>query len=217
MKLRNSFRIPVSPEQAWPVLNDVPRVARCAPGAQLLEQRENGAYAGTIGVRLGPVALSFKGTFIYLERDDAARRVLAEASGEEAKARGTARAQVAFVLVADGAGSRVDVDTDLQLAGSIAQYGRGAALIQSTAQVLIDQFATNLARELTAAPPDAPEPVAAPVVDAPGVAPEAAAAPVAAAPPPPAPAPPAEARPISGFTLLWKGFLAWLRGLLGGR
>ena len=83
MKIRNSFRIPLPPDQAWAVLNDIPRIAGCAPGAELLEQRPDGAYVGTVAVRLGPVALSFKGTFAYKDRDDAARRVVAEASGSD--------------------------------------------------------------------------------------------------------------------------------------
>jgi carbon monoxide dehydrogenase subunit G len=236
MKISNSFRIPIPPDQAWEVLNDVPRVARCAPGAQLLEQREDGAYVGTVAVRLGPVALSFMGTFAYKEKDAAAHRVVAEAAGNEAKARGTARAQVVFGLFPDAAGTRVDVETDLQLAGSIAQYGRGAALIQSTAQVLINQFAANLAKEFAATGAPAPSAV--------GAAPSAAAAPApqptleaatvpmeatevgqpqrpaAQTPAAPAPAaqtyvPPPAAKPISLTSVLWTALLSWLRGLFG--
>ena len=33
MELEHSFVIPVPPEQAWPVLLDVERVAPCMPGA----------------------------------------------------------------------------------------------------------------------------------------------------------------------------------------
>ena len=44
MKIRNSFRIPLPPDQAWAVLNDIPRIAGCAPGAELLEQRPDGAF-----------------------------------------------------------------------------------------------------------------------------------------------------------------------------
>jgi carbon monoxide dehydrogenase subunit G len=234
MKISNSFRIPVPPDQAWDVLNDVPRVARCAPGAQLLEQREDGAYVGTVAVRLGPVALSFKGTFSYKEKDPVARRVVAEAAGNEAKARGTARANVVFVLAPDPVGTKVDVDSDVQLAGSIAQYGRGAALIQSTAQVIIDQFATNLAKEFNAGTPAAavvesvPEVVAEVPAAEPVVAPAAetvvapAAEPVTA-PVPPAPvtpkvfAPAPVAKPISMTSVLWQGFLGWLKGLFGGK
>jgi hypothetical protein len=180
VQIRNVFRIPVPPDQAWVVLNDVPRVARCAPGAQLLEQRDDGSHVGTVAVRLGPVALSFKGTFAYKEKDEAAHRVVAEASGNEAKARGTARALVTFQLAPDGEGTKVNVESDVQLAGPIAQYGRGAALIQSTAQAIIDQFAANLSKQIMAGGVEPmPEP-AAPALSS--AAPEAEARTPAAAP-----------------------------------
>jgi uncharacterized protein len=148
MKIHNEFTVPVPPAQAWTMLMDVPRIARCAPGAQLLEQSEDGTYVGTISVKLGPVLLNFKGKLIYREVDEANHRVVAEASGSETKARGSAQASVAFVLVDAAEGTRVLVDTDVQLAGSIAQYGRGAALIQNTAQVIMNEFARNFAAQL---------------------------------------------------------------------
>jgi carbon monoxide dehydrogenase subunit G len=148
MKIHNEFTVPVPPAEAWAMLNDVPRIARCAPGAQLLEQGEDGAYVGTISVRLGPVLLNFKGKLAYKEVDETNHRVTAEASGSETKARGTAQANVTFALAEAIEGTRVLVDTDVQLAGSIAQYGRGAALIQNTAQVIMNEFARNLAAQL---------------------------------------------------------------------
>jgi carbon monoxide dehydrogenase subunit G len=148
MKIHNEFTVPVPPLEAWTMLQDIPRIARCAPGAKLLEQSEDGAYVGTIAVRLGPVLLNFKGKLKYREVDEANHRVLAEASGSETKARGTAQANVAFVLVDAPEGTRIVVDTDVQLAGSIAQYGRGAALIQNTAQVIMNEFARNFAAQL---------------------------------------------------------------------
>jgi carbon monoxide dehydrogenase subunit G len=148
MKIHNEFTVPVPPAEAWTMLNDVPRIARCAPGAQLLEQGVDGAYVGTISVRLGPVLLNFKGKLIYKEVDEANHRVVAEASGSETKARGTAQATVTFALASAPEGTRVLVDTDVQLAGSIAQYGRGASLIQNTAQVIMNEFARNFAAQL---------------------------------------------------------------------
>lgn len=149
MKIHNEFSIPLPPAEAWTVLNDIPRVARCAPGAELLEQKDDRSFAGTISVRLGPVLLNFKGSVIYREVDEANHRVIAEASGNETKARGSARAEVVFALSPSDAGTRVNVDTDVRLAGSIAQYGRGAAVIQNTAQVIMDQFAKNFAEHLS--------------------------------------------------------------------
>lgn len=148
VKIHNEFTIPLPIAEAWAMLNDIPSVARCAPGAELLEQKDSGSYIGTISVRLGPVLLNFKGTVTYREVDEAAFRVTADATGTETKARGTALAVVVFSLAAIEGGSRVLVDTDVQLAGSIAQYGRGAAMIQNTAQVIMNQFAKNFAAQV---------------------------------------------------------------------
>lgn len=160
MKISNSFTIDLPVAQAWPLLNDVPRVARCAPGAELIEARGDDSYLGTVAVKLGPVALKFKGTFSYKEKDEAAHRVVAEATGNEEKARGNARAAIVFVLSEADGKTRVNIDSDVLLSGSIAQYGRGTAIMQSTAQALVDQFARNLAAELKAqAAPGEPQAV----------------------------------------------------------
>ena len=148
MKVHNELRLNVPIDQAWALLNDIPRVARCAPGAQLLESRPDDSHVGTIAVKLGPVALTFKGTVAFLEKDAANHRVVAKAQGNEEKARGTATADVVFTLSPDGEGTKLAGDSDITLAGYIAQYGRGAALIQSTAQVIMGQFAKNLEADL---------------------------------------------------------------------
>ncbi|MGF7159343.1 hypothetical protein FHS85_000962 [Rhodoligotrophos appendicifer] len=148
MKLHNEFAVPLAPADTWQLLNQVERVAPCFPGAELLEARDDGSFVGTVALRLGPVSLSFKGTAVYEERDATAMRVKARATGNEQRARGTARANVEFHIVPEGAGSRVLIDTDLQLAGSIAQYARGGGMIEATAQVMIDDFARNLQTQL---------------------------------------------------------------------
>ena len=161
MKIKNEVRIQIPIAEVWVALNDIPRIARCAPGAELLESRPDDSHVGTIGVKLGPIALKFKGTVSFIERDAANHRVLAKAQGNEVKARGTARADVTFTLSEVDGGTKISVDTDILLAGSIAQYARGTALMQSTAQVIMDQFAKNLEANLSAshdgsqAPPEA--------------------------------------------------------------
>lgn len=150
MKLTNEFRVPLPPSEAWALLNNVERVVPCLPGAELIEARSDRSYVGKVAVRLGPVALSFQGTVTYQEVDEAQMRVKAHASGSEQKARGMAQADVVFKVDADGDGSLVKIDTDLQLAGSIAQYARGGKLVQTAAQVIIDELALNLANQLEA-------------------------------------------------------------------
>jgi uncharacterized protein len=209
MQIQNSFAVPVEPATAWRLLLDVPRMARCMPGASLTEARDDRSYAGNVVVKLGPVRLAFAGEARITELDEAGRRAKVEAKGSDTKGRGSAQAKLDFALAADGAGTRVDVTTDLQLTGSVAQYGRGAGLIKEVANQLVGEFAGNLARDIAASEPPAEAAPAASSGDAPPPAPSA---PVA---PPPA------AAPVSGLGILAKALRAligdWLKRLFTGK
>ena len=191
MEFDNSFEVPLPPDKAWPVLMDIRRVAPCMPGAELTEVVDDKTYKGRVGVRLGPVALTFAGTVTFEEIDNANHRARVKAQGTDAKGRGGANATASFRLEPSGQGSKVLVHTDLSLSGSVAQYGRGVGMIQATAAQIINQFAGNLKAQLAATP---------------------AASPAASASAPPSPA----ATPISGFALmakvLWDAIMRLFRG-----
>src|SRR5881396_3876525 len=71
MEFDNSFEVPLPPAEAWKVLLDIERIAPCMPGAELTEVVGKDTYKGKIGVRLGPVALTFAGIVKLEEIDDA--------------------------------------------------------------------------------------------------------------------------------------------------
>lgn len=194
MKFTNSFHVPLAPEAAWDVLMDIPRIAPCMPGAELTDVVDGDTYKGKVAVRMGPVTLAFAGTARFEERDPLARTARVKAQGQDTKGRGGASAVARFRLEPDAGGSRVEIETDLNLSGTVAQYGRGSGMIQTIAAQLIDQFATALSAEIarTAAP--------------------AAGAEAASSPPPPA----AAAKPIGGFSLLFRALLQRLRAAFGG-
>jgi len=144
MKIENSFRVDLPIERAWPVLLDVPSLVPCMPGAELLNIDDEGAYRGQVKAKLGPVAVAFRGRARLVEIDDVKHLVRASASGTEEKGRGSAQAEVTFRLSPDGSGTRVDVQTDIALAGAVAQYGRAQGVIADVAQVMIDSFSRNL-------------------------------------------------------------------------
>jgi uncharacterized protein len=213
MEFDNAFEVPLPVDEAWKVLMDIPRVAPCMPGAALTDVVDDRTYKGKIGVRLGPVALTFAGTVKFEEIDDASHTVRVAAQGSDAKGRGGANATASFRLEPTDGGARVLVHTNLTLSGSVAQYGRGVGIIQLTAAQIIAQFANNLKAQLAnenAASAAAP-------ADMPSVSSAAASAtpfPQAMAPPPPPAAPPA-ARPISGFALMAKVLWEFIRRLSG--
>jgi carbon monoxide dehydrogenase subunit G len=148
VEIRNSFDLPLPIEEAWKTLLDVPRMAPCMPGARLHEVVDEGRYRGEVAVRLGPVMLTFGGTARIVAQDLAARTVRVVAEGSDAKGRGGARAEVRFSLEPNGGGTHVAILTNLALTGSVAQYGRGAGMINDLANHMIGQFVANLRREL---------------------------------------------------------------------
>jgi carbon monoxide dehydrogenase subunit G len=215
MEFDNSFEVPLAPDQAWNVLMDIPRIARCMPGAELTEVVDAQNYRGKISVRLGPVSLAFAGRVQIDGLDEANHSAHVKAQGNDAKGRGSANATARFHIEPTGEGSRVMIHTDLMLAGAVAQYGRGVGIIQGTAAQIVGQFAANLRKELAQEPP--PQPAAAPAAAlgaAASVAEQAdpAAAPAAAAAPEAAPA-----RPISGLALIARVIWQQIRALFGGR
>jgi len=225
MEFDNSFEVPLPPAEAWKVLLDIERIAPCMPGAELTEVMGDNAYKGKIGVRLGPVALTFAGTVKFDEIDNVQHTAKVSAQGTDAKGRGGANASSTFRLEPSGSGSKVLVHTNLTLSGSVAQYGRGVGIIQATATQIMNQFAKCLKDKLAQEPPAAAAPAAptasaaAPAAPAPPVVPSSPSiVPTStAAPslprPAPAPPPPVAAKPISGFSLMGKVLWAWLTGL----
>jgi carbon monoxide dehydrogenase subunit G len=155
MQLRHSFPVPAGVDEAWAVLTDIERVAACMPGAEL-DGVEGNRFTGVVTVKLGPIALKYKGEARWAERDHAARRAVIEAQGRDARGNGTAAATVVAVLAPDATASRVDVVTDLRISGRPAQFGRG--VLADVGDKLIGQFAERLAAQLSGPPrADAPE------------------------------------------------------------
>lgn len=189
MRIRNSFDVAAPVPQAWDLLTDIEGIAPCMPGAELTEVLGDDAYRGKVTVRLGPVTLSFDGTARFDEMDAEAFRARVSARGADGKGRGGATADVTFRLEPAEPGTRVFIDTDLNLSGSVAQYGRGAGMIAELADRLVGQFADALHEKIAAAG-------------------QASAADV------PEEAPPASAPPIPGLRLLaGSAWSALIRGL----
>jgi len=203
MEFDNSFEVPLPPAEAWKVLLDIERIAPCMPGAELTEVVDQNTYKGKIGVRLGPVALTFAGIVKFEQIDNAARTARVAAQGTDAKGRGGANAASVFRLEPAGEGSKVLVHTNLTLSGAVAQYGRGVGIIQATAAQLMKQFASCLKEELAQERPAAP------------AAASASPAPMRPSPPiAPAARPATAAKPIAGFALIAKAIWSWISGLL---
>ncbi len=159
MQIENHFDLPLAPAVAWPILMNVPQTAACFPGASLIESVSDSQYKGRVTVKLGPLTMVFAGNLRIEQRDDAAHSAAIKATWAEAKGRGNANTVTRFTLTDFSGGTRVAMTSDLQLAGQVAQYGRGVGMISAMSAQLIAAFAQNLRGSIAAAGADgAPQP-----------------------------------------------------------
>ena len=142
MLIKNEFEVAEPVEKVWQFFENIPRVAACLPGAELTDDLGGDRYQGKVAIRMGPVRMQFAGTAEITERDEAARRVVVNASGADEKGRGQASMVVTATLARSGRGTRVGVTQDLQLSGAAAQYGRG--MISDVTSVLMREFSANM-------------------------------------------------------------------------
>lgn len=151
MKIENAFDVPLPPAQAWALLMNVPETAACFPGADAIAATGADTYKGRVTVKLGPLRMVFVGNLHLEQRDDATQTGAVKANWAETKGRGNAITVTRFALQAIAGGSRVSLQSDLHLAGQVAQYGRGVGMISAISAQLIATFAQNLQAKIHAA------------------------------------------------------------------
>ena len=145
MDLNNEFTVSAPVAQAWAVLTDLERIAPCMPGAELQEV-EGEEYRGVVKVKVGPITAQYKGTAKLAEVDETSRRLVIDASGRDTRGQGNAKASIVVTMRAEGAGTQVDVVTDLSITGKVAQFGRG--VLVDVSSKLMGQFVENLERDV---------------------------------------------------------------------
>src|SRR5689334_13357828 len=152
MELHHSFTVPTGVAETWEHFQDLASVAECFPGAQVTGT-EGDTFTGSAKVKLGPIALVYNGTGTFLEKDEAAHRMVIDARGKDKRGNGTARAKVTAVMTEAGAASTdVAVTTDLTITGKAAQFGRGN-VIKDVSDKLLGQFVDCLGRQLDSPAP----------------------------------------------------------------
>src|SRR3954451_1759082 len=145
MEISDSFRVSTSLADTWKVLLDIEGIAPCLPGAQLQEV-EGDEYRGTVKVKVGPITAQYKGTAKLAEVDETNRRIVIDASGRDTRGQGNAKATIVVAMQEEGAGTKVDVTTDLSITGKVAQFGRG--VLADVSSKLLGQFVENIERDV---------------------------------------------------------------------
>jgi carbon monoxide dehydrogenase subunit G len=149
LKLENEFTVAAPVERAWEVMLDMQRVAPCLPGAAI-ESSDGDEHVGTMAIKIGPITSRYRGTVRILEADATSRRAVLRAQAKDQRGQGTAAATITSTMEEVDGGTRVRVETDMQVSGPAAQFGRG--VMQDVSAKLMGRFAECLANEIGDAP-----------------------------------------------------------------
>ncbi len=142
MTLEDAFDIEAPLAQTWPVLMDIPRVAGCIPNAEITDILDSTHYRAKVSVKVGPVSVSYKALVTVAALEPATHTATFEVHGDEIKGRGGVRATVTTSAVADGAVTRISLNTEAHISGTVATVG--GRLIESVARKTIAEFAKRL-------------------------------------------------------------------------
>jgi carbon monoxide dehydrogenase subunit G len=155
MKIEKNFELQHPREFVWSRMNDVHFVAQCLPGASIVEDLGKHRYKGRMSVKVGPMAASFDGEVAI---DSQPVEWTAIVSGKGADVRSSSRATGAMTYrLSEGrtpGATRVDVVSDINLAGPLAQFGKGAVM-QEVANRITAEFVKNFEQSLAATVPGA--------------------------------------------------------------
>ncbi len=151
MKIENEFVVNAPVERAWETMLDLERIAPCLPGASI-EEAAGSEYQGTMAIRLGSISARYRGTVSVVETDEDEHRAVLRASGKETRGQGAASATIVSTMSEENGATRIRVETDMQVAGKVAQFGRG--IMQDVAAGLMERFSECVEREILSAKPD---------------------------------------------------------------
>ncbi|MFM0500030.1 SRPBCC family protein [Paraburkholderia caffeinilytica] len=195
------FPLAATADAAWQCLQNIEAVGGCMPGAKITERVDATHYKGTVTVKIGPAAMSFKGTIEVLELDATQRTLHLVGKGSDSTGTSGASMDLVATVQASGATCELVGKSEVAMSGKAAAFG--GRMMNTVADQILKQFVANFAALAQSA--DAPQ--AAPSADDPAAAAGTTAQAAAAAPVP------ARAAELNGLALAWAVVRDWLHGL----
>ena len=180
LEIAKTFVVNAAPDAVWSFLTDLPRVARCLPGAAIGEKLDEKTSTGTMTIKVGPVSSTYRGKVVFERLDPAGRTAELSASGQDVRGKGGADLRLTSSLKAlPGGQTEVTAISLVNVTGILAQMGRG--MIQDVSDEMFQIFSERMRADLeSSGAAGATEPVT-------GGAPGAGTTPLVASGPAPSP------------------------------
>jgi uncharacterized protein len=166
MRFANEISVDAQADELFAFVSDPEQVVRCLPGASV-EGRDGDDWRGAMSMKVGPIKASYRGTLRFLELDPEARRAVMRVRADEASGQGQAEARIVSEIAEGDGAACIRMETDLQIRGKVAQFGRGA--MEQVAGKMLERFGENVEKALAGETPEtAPDEGALPLPRVPG-------------------------------------------------
>jgi carbon monoxide dehydrogenase subunit G len=136
------------PDSVWTLFQDIEGLAQCLPGAELTEDKGDGAYAGKVVVKLGPMTATFEGE-ANVTTDHENRTGNVEGRGVDRRGGSRGQVKVTYSVAEHEEGSQVTIDAGVTLSGAAAQFGR-TGIIKEMSKRLLGEFVGCVEAKLAA-------------------------------------------------------------------
>jgi len=130
IEVKERIEVPAPAHTVWALLSDPHAVVDCVPGATLGEQHDDGSFDATLMVKFGPAKVTFRAR-VAVEYDEAAMtgRVISKGKDNQGGTRFNTSMGFKVVEQADGTGSAVPIDAQVEIAGRLASLVEGGAAL----------------------------------------------------------------------------------------
>jgi uncharacterized protein len=148
--IENEFSVAAQIDAVWRQLLDMEGVASCLPGATINATDRENVYDGSMRLKIGPMRVEYRGTATLSEIDEQSHTAVISLSAREAKGQGSAIATIRNRLEPLGVGTRVRAETELEITGAQAQFGRG--VIEDVGKRVLKEFSQRLEQLIAGSP-----------------------------------------------------------------
>lgn len=150
LEIEKQANIAVSPEAAWELLRDLPRLAQSVPHvADVVEVEADRRYTATIADKLGPFRISVP-VQIDIQSIEPPRRIVAGIGGHDARGQARLKGSLEATVESVADAARLVVTMRIDVLGKLATLG--AAPMRRRADQIFDEFIANVSRQLTNTP-----------------------------------------------------------------
>ncbi len=149
MDFVNTARIPAPRERVWAFLKDMEAVGRCVPGVESMEKTGDDSYRGAMKIKVGPISLKFEGDMVLESQDEESGTTQMRAQAADKRVGGSVKADITMQATGVSASeTELTVRTNAAVLGRLGEFGQ--PVMRKKADQIMNEFASNVARQVTA-------------------------------------------------------------------